>query len=184
MTALTYVLTIEDPERFAKSRTVGSYLGASWSNAPSGSWPADPSRISSTSESIWSSAEEKRPRRRPWSPWLANSRFSSTTSGEPAKSTNPSTSRRAPPEPEEKPTEPLSGDLRTPRPGDCEEWLGPRGRDRVTAAPLGGNPTCTGHLYCPQRVRMEAWRDDLRNLSTNQRLDTEGSLMEAIPPGL
>ncbi|MBW2244119.1 MAG: IS110 family transposase [Deltaproteobacteria bacterium] len=27
VTALTYVLTIEDPERFAKSRTVGSYLG-------------------------------------------------------------------------------------------------------------------------------------------------------------
>ena len=27
LTALTFVLTLEDPERFAKSRTVGAYLG-------------------------------------------------------------------------------------------------------------------------------------------------------------
>jgi transposase len=27
LTALTFVLTVEDPERFEKSRTVGAYLG-------------------------------------------------------------------------------------------------------------------------------------------------------------
>jgi hypothetical protein len=27
LTALTFVLTLEDPSRFAKSRTVGAYLG-------------------------------------------------------------------------------------------------------------------------------------------------------------
>jgi transposase len=42
VTALTYVLTIEDPDRFAKSRLVGSYLGLAPGKSQSGD--SDPQR--------------------------------------------------------------------------------------------------------------------------------------------
>ena len=59
LTALTFVLTLEAPNRFAKSRSVGPYLGLVPSNAQSGQHNprgASPARETSSSGASWSAA--------------------------------------------------------------------------------------------------------------------------------
>jgi transposase len=56
LTALTFVLTLEDPHRFEKSRSVGAYLGLVPATARSGIGTprnASPRKVMRCSESFW-----------------------------------------------------------------------------------------------------------------------------------
>src|SRR2546426_10738227 len=53
LTALSYVLTLEDPARFAKSRAVGSYLGLRPKQRDSGAGRSEERRVGKEGRSRW-----------------------------------------------------------------------------------------------------------------------------------
>ena len=108
LTALVFLLTLEDPERFRTSRAVGSYLAyvparptpvrsphscisprlgtstcaGSWWQRPTTSWgPSARILISGAGDSRWPSREAREARSGPWWPWPASLPCSFCVSG-------------------------------------------------------------------------------------------------------
>jgi Transposase IS116/IS110/IS902 family len=115
LSALTFVLSVEDPHRFEKSRSVGAYLGlvpardqsgdsdpqkriskegdemlsvSSWSVAPTTSLdPSDRTRTSDATGRRWPPAEARTPRSERWWPWQGSSLCYCTVCGRAGRST-------------------------------------------------------------------------------------------------